>query len=172
MARTTRTAKAASRTKTAENTVVFRHRNYHPGFPASEQDDVLQITRKFKNLTPSQAAKLKITESELRNFAVVYSRLYLVPPTNRERLEAWRKAHRKEVEDWDVDGFFTASNDEEEGFVARKPGCPQEAVDELRRRRAQAERESAQPRKRRSSARRHGGNGDNQEVRLIFDRTA
>lgn len=161
----------ASRAKSEENKVTFNDRPYYPDLPPSEQDDVLLITRRSGKA--NKAAKVVISESELRNFAVVYCRLYLVPPKSRKRLEAWRDAHPSDVEDWELDGFFNSEKDDKKKkFVPRKPGCPQEAVDELERRREEASETSVEPepepRAKRSSTRRRGGNGQNQEVRLMF----
>lgn len=158
----------ASRAKSEENKVTVNGRPYYPDLPPSEQDDVLLITRRFGKA--NKAADVEIDESELRNFAIVYSRLYLVPPTSRKRLEAWKVAHPEEVEDWELDGFFNSEKDEKKKkFVPRKPGCPQEAVEELERRREEAKETSVEPEPhgKRSSTRLRGKNGNNQKVRLI-----
>ncbi len=112
--------------------------------PPSEQDDVLTVTRKLKNMTPVEAAKVEITEDELRNFSRVYPRLYQVARKNHNRLTEWGNRHQREVRAWDLGGFFTAREDEEEDFVLRKPGCPEGAIEKLRHQREQeaAERES------------------------------
>lgn len=162
----------------ATERVTFRGRAYRPAMPPSEQDDVLTVTRKLKNMTPVAAATVEITEDELRNFSRVYPRLYQVAPKNRNRLAEWGNRHEREVFEWDLDGFFTAKEDEEEGFVLRKPGCPEGVAEKVKRQREakaadrQSDEQQPQQQKQKLSARRSGKArvAADPEVCLMFDR--
>ena len=145
--------------------------------PPSEQDDVLTVTRKLTKMSPVKAATVEITEDELRNFSRVFPRLYQVAKTSRERLAEWGNRHQREVRDWDLSGFFTAREDEEEDFVLRKPGCPEGAIEKHRRQREEeaGDRESdeQQPQQQRKPSLRRSGRArvaTGLEVRSMLNR--
>lgn len=128
--RSQNTATMSTRAKGETKKITFNGRLYRPNVPPSEQPDVLTITKRFKNLKPAEAAAVRITQEELRNFAIVWRRLYQVPTVTRARLEAWRQGNQDEIRNWDLGGFFnTEKEDEEQGIKIEKPGCPSEIRD-------------------------------------------
>jgi hypothetical protein len=147
------------RAKAKAKAIEVDGRTYHPEFPPSEQNDVEKVTKRFKKMTPDQAAAVEITEEELRNFAKVYRRLYQVPPTSRDRLKAWAKSHENEHQGWDVGDFFKSKEDDEkDDTVPADAGPPQAAIDEFKR---LCEAEAAAPKPRdRQQQRKSGANDD------------
>ncbi|SPQ19172.1 6397b34d-4f29-41a2-a180-103d78c3d33c [Thermothielavioides terrestris] len=111
--------------------VVVNGRTYHRTVPPSEQDDVRTVTRRLtpRANTDFDVTAVNFTEEELRHFSFVYPRLYQVPDTNRGRLEQWIALHEDEVRSWDLGGFLTTrEQDQQRGYEPRQPGIPPAAA--------------------------------------------
>ncbi|KAK0656241.1 hypothetical protein B0T16DRAFT_487609 [Cercophora newfieldiana] len=100
---------------------------YRLGLSLSEQPPVLRVTSKFayKTETPEAAS---ITKEELLGLASVYHRIYQVPDKSKERLNKWRKAHRRMVESWQMPFWNSRADDQRQGLTPMKPGIPPEAL--------------------------------------------
>ena len=110
--------------------VIFNDRKYYPQFPPSEQIDALTITSKWPRLGLDEAAKVSISETELRNYAQIFPRLYQVPEKSQARLRAWMERNEETTQGWDVGDFFkTPDDDARDHTIPRNQGCPDEAME-------------------------------------------
>lgn len=110
--------------------VIFNDRKYHPQISPSEQLDALTMTRKWLRLGPDEAARVSISETELRNYAQIYPRLYRVPEKTQARLRAWMNRNEETIQGWDIGDFFkTLADDARDHTEPRNNGCPDEVME-------------------------------------------
>jgi hypothetical protein len=110
--------------------VIFNGRKYYPQIQSSEQIDALKVTAKWTRLGLDEAAKVSISETELRNYAQIYPRLYQVPRQTQARLRAWMDRNEEAIQDWDLGDFFkTVDDDARDDTEPRNPGCPDEVME-------------------------------------------
>ncbi|KAH6628198.1 hypothetical protein F5144DRAFT_604393 [Chaetomium tenue] len=71
-----------------------------------------------------------MTEDELRNFTLIYPRLYQVAKLSQARIRAWALYNKDVIKHWDVGDFFkTKAADIRDGTEPRNAGCPPEVMD-------------------------------------------
>ncbi|KAH6854784.1 hypothetical protein B0I37DRAFT_336882 [Chaetomium sp. MPI-CAGE-AT-0009] len=111
--------------------IFWKGRTYYPLLPPCMQPDAVKITTgRLWGREPDDAV---INETELREFAQIFPRLYQVGGRSQARIRAWVDHNKDTIWGWDLGDFLkTPAADARDGTKPRRPGCPEEVMEAWR----------------------------------------